>query len=124
MEGCVLKTFGIISLQQFIEEYGFIIICCQAAGTCTLVGFADGPCINVTCILKKVETFLNSYNYYRCHYSYLVNINYITRVDYEKRRIYFKGGIFIARLCAAKVTEMKFIMANRDNGLYNSFRKI
>ena len=88
MEGYVLKTFGIKALRQFIAETGFIIICCQAtAGRCAIVGFADGPCIQVTCMLKNIEEFLNSCNYYRCHYSYLVNISYITRVDYDERRI-------------------------------------
>ncbi len=73
-------------------------------------------------MLKNIEEFLNSCNYYRCHYSYLVNISYITRVDYDERRIYFKE-YFTAELCVRNVTEMKFIMANRDNDLYNSFRK-
>ena len=123
MEGYVLYTFGIKALRQFIAETGFIIICCQAtAGRCAIVGFADGPCIQVTCMLKNIEEFLNSCNYYRCHYSYLVNISYITRVDYDERRIYFKE-YFTAELCVRNVTEMKFIMANRDNDLYNSFRK-
>ena len=118
-----LKYISLCMLQQYLLETGDRIVCCTAQRMKTRVDFAEGQFKMVAGNIKQIEEMLNRAEYFRSHKSSLVRIIDITQVDYDERRIYFNKDV-TAKLRAHSVEEMKFIMANKENGQYNSFRLI
>jgi DNA-binding LytR/AlgR family response regulator len=118
-----LKYISLIALQQYLTETGDKIVCCTAQRMKTRVDFAEGRFKMVSCNIKQIEDMLNRAEYFRSHKSNLVSIADITRVDYNEGRIYLKNNI-TAKLCDRKVTEMKFIIVNRDKDFIKAFRLI
>lgn len=43
--------------------------------------------IKITKLLKQVENIINNKYFYRCHKSYLINLNYIDRINTKKDKI-------------------------------------
>ena len=57
------------------------IVLCEANGNYTLFHLANVPNILMSQTLKNYELLLSQYNFFRCHQSYLVNLNAIIRFE-------------------------------------------
>ena len=56
------------------------VVCCMAESNYTKIHLADGTKLVASRTLKEFETILNRSNFFRIHHSYLININFITRI--------------------------------------------
>jgi two-component system response regulator AgrA len=65
----------------YFEKFGHVLV------VHTILGRVEG-----TESLESIEQKLDISNFYRCHKSYIVNLNYITRIDYPNNTIYLKNG--------------------------------
>jgi DNA-binding LytR/AlgR family response regulator len=107
------KNNGIKALLQYLVTTGDKIIVCIAACQYTYVWFAEERFWHVSGNIKQIESWLADNNLFRAHKSYLVNLNYIIDIDYDKRSITMEGG-HIAKLGKHKVKSLKLLMANRE----------
>jgi len=57
-----------------------------------LVVHTDTGRIESTESLDKIEQKLEKTRFFRCHKSYIVNLSYISRIDYPNNKIYLKNG--------------------------------
>lgn len=69
-----LKSFDYTQIVQIAD-----IVYCQSDKGYTTFYFKDGNKIMVSKVLKEYEGLLPSSMFLRCHQSYLVNVNYITK---------------------------------------------
>ncbi len=72
----VLKDAESIHVVQLDE-----ILFCKADGCYTSFTFQDGRVILSSKNLKTFETLLQQHNFFRCHHSYLVNMEHVKRFD-------------------------------------------
>jgi len=72
----VLKTLGEIHIVDIAE-----IIYCQSDNSYTTFFFSNGEEIIVSRSLKEFEDILTEFNFFRPHTSYLVNLNYVKKLD-------------------------------------------
>ena len=56
------------------------VVCCMAESNYTKIHLADGTKLVASKTLKEFETILNRSNFFRIHHSYLINLNFITRI--------------------------------------------
>jgi two-component system LytT family response regulator len=57
------------------------VVCCIAESNYTKIHLADGSKIIASKTLKEFETILNRSNFFRIHHSYLINLNFIKRIN-------------------------------------------
>ncbi|MFZ1528936.1 MAG: LytTR family DNA-binding domain-containing protein [Ferruginibacter sp.] len=57
------------------------ILCCIAESNYTRICLADGSKIIASKTLKEFENMLHQSNFFRIHHSYLINMNYIMRIN-------------------------------------------
>ena len=74
-----LKSFDYTQIVQIMD-----IVYCQSDKGYTTFHLIDGSKILVSKVLKEYENLLPNTTFLRCHQSFLVNVNYITK--------YFKDG--------------------------------
>jgi len=56
------------------------VVCCIAESNYTKIHLADGTKLVASKTLKEFETILHRSNFFRIHHSYLINLNYISRI--------------------------------------------
>ena len=68
-----------------VEAYHVVrikdIVQCEAQGNYTLFHLKNMPNVLVSHTLKRYETLLSRYNFFRCHQSHLVNMRAVMRFD-------------------------------------------
>ncbi len=57
------------------------VICCIAESNYTKIHLTDGSKVVASKTLKEFETILHQPNFFRIHHSYLINLNYIQRIN-------------------------------------------
>ncbi|HSK12795.1 MAG TPA: LytTR family DNA-binding domain-containing protein [Phnomibacter sp.] len=57
------------------------VLCCVAESNYTRIYLADGTKFTASKTLKEFESILSKHQFFRIHHSYLVNLNYIKRID-------------------------------------------
>ncbi|MDD4149532.1 MAG: LytTR family DNA-binding domain-containing protein [Bacteroidales bacterium] len=72
----VLKTSGELHIVDIND-----IIFCNSDNSYTTFSFKDSDDIIVSRSMKEFEDILSDYNFFRPHMSYLVNLNYIQKLD-------------------------------------------
>jgi two-component system, LytTR family, response regulator AgrA len=65
----------------YLEKYGHLLEIHTAAGK-----------IESTESLDSIESKLDKKKFFRCHKSFIVNVSYISRIDYTNSLIYLKNG--------------------------------
>lgn len=63
------------------------IICVQAEGSYSIIHQTDGRKIILSKNLKEYETLFHSYDFYRVHNSYIVNLQYVERFNNKEGAI-------------------------------------
>lgn len=81
----IKSGFSIYNLEPdsiaFFEKYGHLLVVHTASGK-----------IESSEALDSIEQKLDARMFYRCHKSYIVNIAYISRIDYPSSTVYLKNG--------------------------------
>jgi two-component system, LytTR family, response regulator len=72
----VLKTAGEFNIVEITD-----IVYCQSDNSYTTFFFANGEEIVVSRSMKEFEDILTEFNFFRPHTSYLVNLNYVKKLD-------------------------------------------
>jgi two-component system LytT family response regulator len=72
----VLKTVGEFNIVDIND-----IVFCKSDNSYTTFSFIDSEDIIVSKSMKEYEEILSEYNFFRPHTSYLVNLNYIKKLD-------------------------------------------
>ncbi len=72
----VLKTAGEFHIVEITE-----IVYCQSDNSYTTFFFTNGEEIIVSRSMKEFEEILSGFNFFRPHNSYLVNLNYVKKLD-------------------------------------------
>jgi two-component system LytT family response regulator len=57
------------------------VVCCIAESNYTRIHLADGNKLVASKTLKEFETILHRPNFFRIHHSYLINLNYVQRIN-------------------------------------------
>jgi two-component system, LytTR family, response regulator len=57
------------------------VICCIAESNYTRIHLADGSKVVASKTLKEFETILHKPNFFRIHHSYLINLNFVQRIN-------------------------------------------
>jgi len=57
------------------------VICCIAESNYTRIHLADGGKVVASKTLKEFETILHKPNFFRIHHSYLINLNFVQRIN-------------------------------------------
>lgn len=57
------------------------VVCCTAESNYTKIHLADGKKVVASKTLKEFETILHKPYFFRIHHSYLINMNYIQRIN-------------------------------------------
>lgn len=78
--GFVLHTINIEDI-TYLEKYGHILVAHTITGK-----------IESSESLESIEKKLDNKLFFRCHKSYIVNISYISQIDYPNSIIYLKNG--------------------------------
>jgi two-component system, LytTR family, response regulator len=72
----ILKTAGEFNIVEITD-----IVYCQSDNSYTSFFFANGEEIVVSKGMKEYEDILTDFNFFRPHTSYLVNLNYVKKLD-------------------------------------------
>ncbi len=72
----LLNTVDEIRIIRFDE-----VICCIAESNYTRIHLADGSKLVASKTLKEFETILHKPNFFRIHHSYLINLNFVQRIN-------------------------------------------
>ncbi len=57
------------------------VVCCIAESNYTRIHLADGTKVIASKTLKEFETILHRPNFFRIHHSYLINLNFVQRIN-------------------------------------------
>ena len=57
------------------------VVCCIAESNYTRIHLADGSKVVASKTLKEFETILHKSNFFRIHHSYLINLNFVQRIN-------------------------------------------
>jgi len=72
----LLNSIDEIRIIKFDE-----VICCIAESNYTRIHLADGSKLVASKTLKEFETILQRPNFFRIHHSYLINLNFVQRIN-------------------------------------------
>lgn len=80
----------------FFEKFGHVLVVHTASGK-----------IESSESLESIEKKLDYNMFFRCHKSYIVNLSYISQIDYPKNAIYLKNGetCIVSKRCKKELKE-------------------
>ena len=111
--------FGIKALLLYLKKEGCVIVCCKADKCSTEIWFSNGEHRRVSTNIGKIDKLFCCDYIFRCHKSYIVNLNFITSVDYFYGVIKMNCGV-LAFVCRENVFVLKSL---RQMGGKNSQKK-
>ena len=85
------KTIVLKTLETHHVVHIKDIMVCEAKGNYTVFHISNLPDVLISQTLKTYEDLLSEYNFFRCHQSYLVNMNLVIRYDKKD------GGFLVLR---------------------------
>lgn len=100
------------------------IIYCEADNNYTNIYLTENRKFLATVCLKEIEELLSLNNFFRCHKSFLVNLDFFEELDYSHNTIILVNAIqvkFSRNLKLALREKLKFIAENTTHNQNSTF---